>query len=135
MSVELAVLAAASLLWAAQLLVAAVAVNRQIGSAYLMGPRDEAAPPLAGSAARLKRAFDNHTEGLVPFTAAVVVVQLGGAASGLTAACAAAYLAARLLYVPAYLFGWTPWRSLIWGVGFGATLLMLALGLAAALGA
>ncbi|MEO0774891.1 MAG: MAPEG family protein, partial [Pseudomonadota bacterium] len=27
--------------------------------------------------------------------------------------------------IPAYYFGWRPWRSLIWMVGFGATTLML----------
>jgi uncharacterized MAPEG superfamily protein len=124
-SVELWVLGASVLLWAGQLLGAAVAVNRRIGAAYLMGPRDAPPPPLDGSAGRLRRAFDNHTEGLVPFTAAVVVVQLGDAGSTFTAGCAVAYLASRLLFVPAYLFGWTPWRSLIWGVGFGATLLMV----------
>ncbi|MEM6577017.1 MAG: MAPEG family protein, partial [Pseudomonadota bacterium] len=36
-----------------------------------------------------------------------------------------AYLAARLLYIPAYYFGWAPWRSYIWMVGFAATSLML----------
>ena len=34
-------------------------------------------------------------------------------------------LAARILYVPAYAFGWNPWRSAIWAVGFLATLTML----------
>ena len=32
---------------------------------------------------------------------------------------------ARILYVPAYASGVFLWRSLIWGVGFFATLLML----------
>ncbi len=32
---------------------------------------------------------------------------------------------ARVLYVPAYAFGWVPWRSLIWAVGLVATLLLL----------
>ena len=40
-----------------------------------------------------------------------------------------AYLVARLAYVPAYAFGLTPWRSIIWFVGFGATLVMLLIGL------
>ena len=35
------------------------------------------------------------------------------------------YGAARVLYIPAYYFGWVPWRSLIWAVGFLATTLML----------
>ncbi len=64
-------------------------------------------------------------EGLILFTLAVLVVTLGGQASGLTAACAWIYLIARVLYVPAYLFGWTPWRSVIWGIGATATLIMI----------
>ncbi|TVQ37070.1 MAG: MAPEG family protein [Geminicoccaceae bacterium] len=134
MAAELQVLALSALLWVALLLVTAIGVNRQLGPSYLMGPRDAPPAPLEGTAARLKRAFDNHTEGLVPFTAAVVVVHLADAASVFTAACAWAYLAARVLYVPAYALGWTPGRSLIWGVGFAATALLLLLGLIATLG-
>ena len=59
------------------------------------------------------------------FTLAVVVVTLGDAASAFTAACAWAYLIARIVYVPAYVLGWVPWRSFIWAVGFAATLLMI----------
>ena len=54
-----------------------------------------------------------------------MVVSVSGQGSGITAACAWAYLGARVLYVPAYAFGWTPWRSLIWAVGWLATVLML----------
>ncbi len=134
MQIELVVLAASALLWAMLLLATAVAVNRQSSPDYLMGPRDQGPPPVTGRAARLQRAFDNHTEGLVPFTAAVVVVQVAGAASPFTAACALAYLAARIVYVPAYAYGWTPWRSVIWGVGLAATLGLLLAGLVATLG-
>ena len=42
-----------------------------------------------------------------------------------TAACAWAYLAARVLYVPAYALGWSPGRSIIFGVGFLATMVMI----------
>ena len=45
--------------------------------------------------------------------------------NALTGACALVYLGARVLYVPAYLFGWTPWRSLIWAMGFAATMILL----------
>ena len=57
------------------------------------------------------------------------MVTLSGAASGLTAACAWIYLAARILYVPAYAFGWSPWRSVIFGVGATATLVMILVAL------
>ncbi|NQZ71650.1 MAG: MAPEG family protein, partial [Dinoroseobacter sp.] len=42
-----------------------------------------------------------------------------------TSACAFPYLGARVLYIPAYYFGWRPWRSLIWFAGFIATTLIL----------
>ena len=78
---------------------------------------------------RLRRAVGNHFEAMALFTIAVVVVTLSGAASGFTAACAWVYLAARVLYVPAYAFGWSPWRSAIYTVGALATVLMLLVAL------
>jgi len=80
---------------------------------------------LTGSAGRFQRALNNHFEGLILFTIAVLVITLGEKTSAFTAACAWAYLGARVLYVPAYALGWVPWRSLIWMVGFGATTIML----------
>jgi uncharacterized MAPEG superfamily protein len=126
--VELQVLGLAALLWVVQLGVAAVAGNLQIGPAYMLGPRDEGRQ-LTGRPARLKRALDNHTEGLPLFTIAVLLVALGAKANPATAICAWTYLAARIVYVPAYAFGWNPWRSVIWTVGFLATLVMLLVGL------
>ena len=118
----------AALLWVIQLAVAAVAANRQIGPDYLMGPRDEA-KPLGGRPARLKRALDNHSEGLLLFTVAALLVTLADKANAATALAACIYLAARVVYVPAYVLGWTPWRSIIWTVGFLATLVILLIGL------
>ena len=69
--------------------------------------------------------MENHFEALILFTLAVVVVSLGHRGSGFTAACAWAYLGARILYVPAYAFGWAPWRSAIWSVGFFASVAMI----------
>jgi uncharacterized MAPEG superfamily protein len=43
----------------------------------------------------------------------------------LSAGCAWTFLVARLAYVPAYYYGLTPWRSIIWMIGFMATMLML----------
>ena len=128
MIVEVQVLGLAALLWVIQLVVASVAANCQIGPDYLMGPRDEA-KPLTGRPARLERALDNHFEGLVIFTVAVVLVALGDKAGAPTTFAAWIYLAARVVYVPAYALGWTPWRSIIWTVGFLATLVILLVGL------
>lgn len=124
MPVELQMLAYAALLQFVQILLMAVPVNIQLGPAYTAGPRDEERRP-TGIPGRLKRAVDNHFEGLTLFAIAVVVVVLGDAASALTAQCAWAYLIARILYVPAYVAGIYLLRSLIWAVGFFATLIML----------
>lgn len=124
MTTELTVLALAGLLQAVQFAAFSIAANLQVGPKVAMGPRDET-PKLTGTAGRLQRALTNHFEGLILFTLAVVVVTLGGQANGVTAACAWLYLLARILYVPAYILGWVPWRSVIWAVGFAATMVMI----------
>lgn len=137
MTPELIVLALAALLQAVQFVLMAVPANLEVGTAKTMSPRDR--DRLGGSleeqlsprTARLMRAMNNHFEALILFTIAVVVVTLGSQSSPFTVACAWTYLGARTLYVPAYAFGWTPWRSVIWAVGFGATIAMV---LAALLG-
>lgn len=125
-SAELTALALAGLLQGVQFLMLAVMANRELGPRYTTGPRDGQPPrglsPVAG---RLQRALNNHFEGLILFTIAVVTVTLSGQAGGFTALCSWAYLGARILYIPAYAFGWTPWRSVIWGVGFMATVAMI----------
>ncbi len=124
MTPELTALALAGLLAGVQFFLMAVPINLQLSPRWTMGPRDEPRSP-TGTPARLKRAFDNHVEGLVLFTLAVTVVTLSGESTAFTAACAWVYLAVRVVYVPAYALGWTPWRSVIWGVGFVATQLMI----------
>ncbi|WP_371037403.1 MULTISPECIES: MAPEG family protein [unclassified Rhodosalinus] len=124
MTPELTALALAVLLQAGQLALYSVLGQKVAGPRAAMSPRDEAIA-LPGMAGRAKRALDNHFEGLTLFTAAVAIVMLSQQSSPVTAACAWIYLAARLLYVPAYLFGWVPGRSLIWAAGFLATLVMI----------
>ncbi|OWJ79871.1 MULTISPECIES: MAPEG family protein [Haematobacter] len=124
MTPELTVLALAALLQAVQIGLAAVAMNRDIGPEWNVGPRDTQ-PDFSPLTGRLRRAVNNHFEALCFFTIAVVVVTLSGAATSLTALCAWIYLAARVLYIPAYAFGWSPWRSVIFGVGFLATFVMI----------
>jgi uncharacterized MAPEG superfamily protein len=131
MTPELTALALAGLLQGVQYVLMAVPANLELGTAKTLSPRDpdrlgkpliEQVSPVTG---RLFRALDNHFEGLILFTLAVVVVTLSKQSTPFTAACAWAYLAARVLYIPAYAFSWTPWRSLIWMVGFTATMAMI----------
>ncbi|MBV0913031.1 MAPEG family protein [Anianabacter salinae] len=131
MTPELTALALAGLLQAVQYVLMSVPANLELGTGKTLSPRDpqrmdkplmDQVSPRTG---RLFRALNNHFEGLILFTLAVVVVTLGDQQSAFTAAMAWTYLAARILYVPAYAFGWVPWRSYIWLVGFASSILMI----------
>ncbi|MES2144815.1 MAG: MAPEG family protein [Pseudomonadota bacterium] len=129
---ELTALALAGLLQGIQYALMAIPANLELGPGKTLSPRDpdrlgrpliEQVSPRTG---RLFRALNNHFEGLILFTLAVVVVTLSDQSTALTQTCAWTYLAARVLYVPAYAFGLVPWRSLIWFVGFLSTMTMIA---------
>jgi uncharacterized MAPEG superfamily protein len=128
---EARVLTLAGLLQAVQYVLMAVPANLELGTVKTLSPRDparlvkplmEQVSPVTG---RLHRALTNHFEGLALFTLAVVALALTGKASGFTLACAWTYLAARVLYVPAYALGLVPWRSVVWFAGWLATLAMM----------
>ena len=126
MTPELTTLAIAALLLAAQFVPFSILANRDLTPGYTSSPRDR--PPsrqMSTLTARLQRALNNHFESLILFTIAVVVVTLGNQSTTTTQYAAYIYLAARILYVPAYALGWRPWRSAIWMVGFTATCTMI----------
>lgn len=131
MTPELTALTLAGLLQVVQYALMSIPANLELGPGKTLSPRDpqRLGKPLIEQVSlrtgRLFRALNNHFEGLILFTLAVVVVTLSGQSSALTAACGWIYLAARVLYVPAYAFGLVPWRSLIWMTGFAATTVML----------
>jgi uncharacterized MAPEG superfamily protein len=126
MTPELTALALAGLLQAIQFALMSIPANRELGPHVTMGPRDEdIRARLSPRTGRLLRALNNHFEALILFTLAVVVVTLSDQSTAFTAACAWVYLAARVAYIPAYALGLSPWRSIVWSVGFFATLAML----------
>jgi len=127
MTPELTVLALSGLLQVIQFGLMSIPANLELGTKITLAPRDGEgiSKQLSPKTARLFRAMNNHFEALILFTIAVVVITLAEASTPLTQTCAWVYLAARILYIPAYAFGWVPWRSLIWMVGFSATTLML----------
>lgn len=126
MTPELTALALAGLLQALQFALFSIPANVELGTTYTSSPRDTPPPrPLSILTGRLQRAMNNHFEGLILFTLAVVVVTLGNQSTDVTRYAAWTYLAARLLYVPAYALGWRPWRSAIWAISFFATLTMI----------
>lgn len=125
MPTELTVLALAGLLQVAQIIIFALFADRELGIKITGGARDEPLPQLSKLTGRLQRAVNNHFEGLILFTLAVVVVTLGQQSTQITQICAWAYLAARVAYIPAYASGIFLLRSIIWGMGFIATVIML----------
>lgn len=126
MTPELTVLTLAALLQVVQFGLYAIPANLELGVGYTSSSRDSAPKrQISQTTARLLRAFNNHFESLALFTIAVIVVTLSNQSNSTTQYAAYAYLAARILYIPAYAFNLTPWRSAIWFVGFLAILTML----------
>ena len=131
MTPELTALALAALLQCVQFLLMAIPTNIELAPGKTLSPRDrtrlggDIQDQVSDRTARLIRAWENHFESLALFTIAVIVVSLANTNTTFTAICAATYLIARILYIPAYYFGLTPWRSLIWFVGFLAAPFML----------
>ena len=131
MTPELTALALAALLQVLQFALMAVPTNLELSPGKTLSPRDrkrlggDLQDQVSDKTARLIRAWENHFESLALFTIAVSVVSLANANTPFTALCAWTYLIARTLYIPAYYFGLTPWRSLIWLVGFLAAPVML----------
>ena len=131
MTPELTVLTLAALLQCLQFALMAVPANWELGTGKTASPRDldRLGKPmielLSVKTARLARAMNNHFEALILFGIAITVVSLSDQTNAITTACAWTYLGARILYIPAYYFGWTPWRSAIWFVGFLTTLVIL----------
>lgn len=98
MTPEITVLALAGLLQGVQFVLMAVPANLELGPHKTLSPRDpqamqrllmEQVSPVTG---RLYRALDNHFEGLILFSLAVVVVTLSDRSSAFTTACAWTYL-------------------------------------------
>lgn len=127
MTPELTALTLAALLQVVQFVLMAVPANLELGQGRTLGTRDKGGlePQLSPRTARLYRAMNNHFEGLILFSIACVVISLSQQSTPFTTTCAYIYLVARIAYVPAYAFGWVPWRSYIWCTGFLATTAML----------
>lgn len=124
MTAELTVLTLATLLQVIQFCMYSATSIAQVGVKKAASPRDKTIE-LTGTAGRLQRAMNNHFEGLILFGIACFVVTISDQSSTFTAKCAWVYLGVRVLYIPAYVFGWAPWRSYIWFVGLVATTLIL----------
>jgi uncharacterized MAPEG superfamily protein len=70
--------------------------------------------PLSDMAKRLDRAQANLFETLPIFIGAILIAHVSERADSLTALGAHLYLLGRIIYLPLYAFGLSPWRSLAW---------------------
>ncbi|BBC71879.1 membrane protein [Altererythrobacter sp. B11] len=125
MPAELLVLALACLLLLAHVLLAGYYKTQQYGREWNMGARDEDLPPLNHVAGRLDRARGNFLETFPIAVAALLGVVLAGKAGPVSAAAAWVWLAARVIYLPLYWTGVPKVRTLVWGVGLLALLVVL----------
>jgi uncharacterized MAPEG superfamily protein len=114
---ELKLLGAAVVIGLVQIAWSAGAANQQRDLQWGMGPRDEPWP-LTGVAGRLNRALVNFGETFPLFAAAVLAASLAGKLGPLTFWGSLAYVASRAIFVPLYAAGASPWRTLVWAVGF-----------------
>ncbi len=99
---------------------------RQDGDYDISNPRAQQAR-LRGRAARAQAAHLNMVEAFAPFAAAVLLDHLLAADPFWRDALAVTFVAARILYIPAYIRDWGYGRTGIWAVGLLATLALFLL--------
>ncbi|SFP48448.1 MAPEG family protein [Sphingomonas rubra] len=116
--------------WSVVLLLAHLALQgqtmtRERGFAWGAGARDGNAEPLGRMAGRAERALRNFGETYPAFIALALALAASDRTGGLGALGAAVWFAARICYIPLYLFGVPYLRSLCWLVSILGLLLML----------
>ncbi len=128
MPFELYMLAAATLLALLAFFPGSVFKARAYGGMSWLGSNraHENKPPLTGAAARAERAHANFKENFPAFVAAVLILAYTGHTGTGTAVASAVFVVARILYIPAYIGGVWPLRTLMWSLGWGSTLYILA---------
>jgi uncharacterized MAPEG superfamily protein len=115
-----------------QIVIASMAVNKDVGLPYNLSSRDEPSPPVGKIAGRLLRAGANFRETFGLFAVSVILVVLLHRQDNMSAMGAQLYFWARLIYVPVYALGIPVVRTLIWAVSVAGLVLVLlaALGVA-----
>lgn len=128
MTPELTILGWTLVLALVQIFVQAALRNKETGSAYNVGPRDEPGPPVGIVTGRLQRAHRNLLETLPVFIGAILIAHVTNREGLLTLWGAWLYLLARIVYVPLYAFGVPVARSLAFQASLvGLTLLLIAI--------
>ncbi len=100
----------------------------QLDMGYLLSSRDETRT-LEGMLGRTDRALNNSIFALVLFAIPILVMGLRDTFTGPSLLASQVFLAARVVYIPAYIFGIVGLRTGVWLVGFLATLALYAFAL------
>lgn len=118
---ELSILAIYGIFVCITLVLQATGSLLQLDMGYLLSSRDENRT-VTGMAARTERALSNSVTAMALFAPAILLLAVQERFSPTTLMAAQVFLAARVVYLPAYVFGITGLRSAAWMVGFLATL-------------
>lgn len=116
MSIELTVLAWASLFGIVQIFVASQLATRHYGVKWGLSSREAAMPRPAPFVGRVMRAQANFLETFPIAAAAILIVEFAGLGSRWTELGAIVWLAARAAYLPVYAIGITVWHTLLFAV-------------------
>ena len=95
---------------------------------YLLSSRDESRS-LEGMLGRTDRALNNSITALALIAPPILIIALRDQSSVNSVLAAQVFLAARVVYIPAYVFGIRGLRTLVWTVGFLATVALYFLAL------
>jgi uncharacterized MAPEG superfamily protein len=124
MTPDLKILVWTVVLTFAEILIAALAAQTQVGLPALAGNRN-GLPPFSGIAGRAQRAYRNTLETLPLFIALILVAQIAGKTSATTLLGAELFFWGRLAHWLVYLAG-VPWlRTIAWLVSVVGLALIL----------
>lgn len=121
---ELMMLLWASILYVAQILIAALAADIQNGMAWGLGNREDI-PDVPGWGGRAKRASVNMAESLLPFACLVLIAHGTDRLGELSVLGAQVFLISRLLYALLYVAGVKILRSLAYFGGLAGMVLIV----------
>ena len=125
MTGDLWALLAALLLATIQLTLSSILTLRQLGGAWVAGPRDQPGE-VTGLSGRFVRAHRNLLEIFPQFAAALFLVHAAHAAGTLSVVGAWQFVVARLLYVPAYAFAPPGVRPVLWLIAWLGIVVIVA---------
>jgi uncharacterized MAPEG superfamily protein len=119
---ELTCLVLSLLMWLAHIVVQGVFATSSLGTDYLSTPRDENKQPRGNMFPRATRALHNYTENFVPFVAAdlglIVTNHTGGWGATI-------WILMRIIYLPLYLTGVNPGRTIVWIISVIGLIMMI----------